>query len=123
MNSKTVLLTVLLFCLVGCEEDVPQRARILPLQLDVEDPAMQLADKNKDELIEDEAGEKILYIREEPTQFSVDFAGQRVFLPDRGWVSTRRFWEIYYQQPEKLPGELDFELIEQLKKITPPEQT
>ncbi|MDF1552330.1 MAG: hypothetical protein P1P84_04665 [Deferrisomatales bacterium] len=39
----------------------------------------------------------------------VDVVGRRVFLPAVGWVGEERFWDIYYNDSQLLPGDLDRE--------------
>ena len=51
-------------------------------------------------------------------KLEIDLTGKRAFIPAEGWVSARAFWQIYFDQPEKLPGEIDFELLQQFEKVT-----
>ena len=51
-------------------------------------------------------------------KLEIDVAGKRVRLPGEGWISAQAFWEIYYNQPQKLSGEIDFELLQALEAIT-----
>ena len=44
----------------------------------------------------------------------VDFETRQIFLPDTGWLSEDEFWNIYYNDPAKLPGNVDFEALQQL---------
>ena len=46
------------------------------------------------------------------------FAGR---LLGEGWISVPEFWDIYYNNPQKLPGEIDFAKLDQLKNLPDPE--
>ena len=46
-----------------------------------------------------------------PAGLTVDVEGCRVFLPRTGWVGVARFWDIYYREPEVLPGTFDHEAL------------
>lgn len=47
--------------------------------------------------------------------FAVDLERRMVRLPDRGWVSSEEFWDIYYHRPQELPGDLDHEALAALR--------
>jgi hypothetical protein len=51
-------------------------------------------------------------------KLEIDLTTKRAFIPAEGWVSARTFWKIYFEQPEKLPGEIDFERLQQFEKVT-----
>lgn len=51
-------------------------------------------------------------------KLEIDLEGQRVLLPGDGWISAPEFWEIYYNQPQKLPGDIDFAKLQQLELLT-----
>lgn len=57
----------------------------------------------------------------EVEKLEIDLAAKLVRLPGEGWISAQAFWEIYYNQPQKLPGEIDFELVQALEAATRPE--
>jgi hypothetical protein len=46
--------------------------------------------------------------------FQVDVENNRVYLESTGWISTEEFWDIYYNDPAKLPGDLDHEELAKL---------
>ncbi len=48
-------------------------------------------------------------------KLEIDVAGMRVLLPGDGWISATDFWDIYYNQPHRLPGEIDFDLLQELE--------
>jgi hypothetical protein len=47
----------------------------------------------------------------DPATFTVDASGQRVFLPGSGWKTVEEFWEIYYERPDLLPGDIDHQAL------------
>lgn len=51
-------------------------------------------------------------------KLEIDVEGQRVLLPGDGWISAPEFWDIYYNYPHKLPGEIDFAKLQQLEILT-----
>ena len=40
----------------------------------------------------------------------------RVFIPELGWLDEPVFWEIYINEPEKLPDSLDLYAVHQLRQ-------
>jgi len=56
-------------------------------------------------------------------KLKIDLEKRQVFIPSNGWVSTEVFWEIYHNNPEKLPGDIDFNLLQQLKDLPELEPT
>lgn len=53
-------------------------------------------------------------------KMQVDFDRRMVYLPDQGWLSEDEFWNIYYNEPDKLPGEIDFDALVELGYREPP---
>lgn len=53
----------------------------------------------------------------EPTQFTVDVEGRRVFLPEKGWLTSKEFWDIYYNRPDELPGDIDHQALHSLRVV------
>ncbi len=51
-------------------------------------------------------------------KLEIDLEGQRVLLPGDGWISVPEFWDIYYNHPQKLPGDIDFAKLQQLENLT-----
>lgn len=51
-----------------------------------------------------------------------DFAAKLAMVPGDGWVSAQDFWEIYYSQPQKLPGNIDFGVLREFEALTAPER-
>ena len=54
----------------------------------------------------------------DPDVFTVDLENRRVFLPKQGWLDAAAFWDIYYNHPQDLPGEIDHEALEPLRSMT-----
>jgi len=56
----------------------------------------------------------------------VDLETRQVYVPDVGWLSEADFWVLYHEEPEKLPGDIDFEALRELgypvSDPTPPEE-
>ncbi len=104
----------------GCEaQEESSQPVTKPLHIVVDDPAM---DKLPAQAIQQNtsSGEEEKKLTD-PQEMTVDLGKHRVFLPGQGWLSVQNFWELYYQTPEKLPDEMDFQLIEHLKELVPPE--
>jgi hypothetical protein len=55
-------------------------------------------------------------------KLEIDLEAKLVMIPGDGWVSALSFWEIYYSEPQKLPGEMDFELLEEFGAVTASER-
>lgn len=124
LNNKVFLL-VLITCLPACDNDEPQRVNIIPIQVNADDPAMKDAvfgESLDQEALDSLSFEKEKKIKKDPQVFTVDIEGKRVFFPEQGWMSAQDFWVIYYDQPEKLPADLDFERLESLKEKTRAEE-
>ncbi|MHC5112628.1 MAG: hypothetical protein ACYTHJ_22455 [Planctomycetota bacterium] len=51
-------------------------------------------------------------------KLEIDLERQRVLIPNEGWMSAADFWEIYYNEPQRLPGDIDFQKLLQLEKLT-----
>jgi len=47
--------------------------------------------------------------------FKIDAAAKRVYLPETGWISVDEFWEIYMNQPDKLPADLDYTALDVIR--------
>jgi hypothetical protein len=47
--------------------------------------------------------------------FKIDAAANRVYLPKTGWISVDEFWEIYMNQPDKLPADLDHAALDAIR--------
>ncbi|AUB82125.1 hypothetical protein THSYN_14980 [Candidatus Thiodictyon syntrophicum] len=52
----------------------------------------------------------------EPSTFTIDATTQRVFLPGRGWKTAAEFWDLYYNRPQELPGNIDHHALATLKQ-------
>jgi len=50
----------------------------------------------------------------------VDLDRRMVYLPDQGWLNEDEFWNIYYNEPDKLPGDIDFDALLDLGYREPP---
>jgi hypothetical protein len=53
----------------------------------------------------------------------VDLERGQVHVPGVGWLRADEFWDLYYNHPEKLPGDLDTAALAQLpgdpRRVTP----
>ena len=49
--------------------------------------------------------------------FKVDQAAMRVYLPGSGWIASNEFWDIYMNNPEKLPSDLDHSLLDPIRPV------
>ena len=52
------------------------------------------------------------------SSFQVDVEHNQVYLESTGWITAADFWEIYYNDPVKLPGDIDHEELAKLSKPT-----
>jgi len=55
-------------------------------------------------------------------KLEIDLDRQRVMVPGEGWLSARAFWEIYYTEPQKLPGDIDFAALREFEALTAAER-
>ena len=39
---------------------------------------------------------------------AIDPASRRVYLPTTGWLDEQQFWNVYFNEPEKLSVDIDF---------------
>ncbi len=53
-----------------------------------------------------------------PEGFTIDRAGERVFLPGQGWLGYAAFWDLYYNHPERLPHDVDHQALHRLRGET-----
>jgi len=51
----------------------------------------------------------------DPDRFRIDKENDRLYLPGSGWMSIDSFWELYLNQPERLPPDLDHRLLEPIR--------
>lgn len=110
----------LTFLLASCGEAPPEpdhrplakpsapRVRIVP------DPAMEKLKKQGPQ----DPGEPVAVTKSEvePDEFTVDIEAERVFLPEKGWINAVDFWDIYYNRPQELPGNIDHEALQRLHR-------
>jgi hypothetical protein len=54
----------------------------------------------------------------QPTGFTVDAEQRRVYLPGDGWMGAAAFRDIYLNQPERLPPDLDPAVLHVLEPHT-----
>ncbi len=118
-NAKLIIICFLTFFLSACgdapPEDTPQRPAesSAPRVRNVPDPAMEAPQEDSDgQAVEVEAEPAV---PAEPTKFTVDAEGRRVFLPEKGWLPSAAFWDIYYNRPEELPGDIDHQALHSLR--------
>lgn len=118
-NARLTIICFLTLFLSACGEDPPEDTSQRPAESaaprvrNVPDPAMEAKQ-------EDSAGQAFEVEAEpavpaEPTKFTVDAEGRRVFLPGKGWLSSSAFWDIYYNRPEELPGDIDHQALHSLR--------
>jgi len=55
-------------------------------------------------------------------KLEIDIDQLRVMVPGEGWLSARAFWDIYYTDPQKLPGDIDFALLQEFEALTAAER-
>lgn len=48
----------------------------------------------------------------------LDESGERIFIPDIGWLPAAEFWDRYDNDPGSLPGNLDFHAIHLLREAS-----
>jgi hypothetical protein len=101
--------TLLVFALActGCSKDTPS-----PRTRDLPDPAMAPASPPAGAL--SIAVAPVSEPDSDPDAAVVDIAGQRVFFPEQGWLDGDAFLDIYYNRPEELPLDIDFQAVHEL---------
>ena len=52
------------------------------------------------------------------TKLEIDLEKKQVHIPGEGWIEAKEFWDIYYNQPQRLPGDIDFERLQKFEEIT-----
>jgi len=52
-----------------------------------------------------------------PQKLEIDLPGKRVLFPGIGWITVNKFWDIYYNNPQQLPAEIDYEILHQLEDV------
>ena len=50
-----------------------------------------------------------------PGEVALDETGERIFIPQMGWLPLHEFWELYQNQPERLPDDLDLEAVHEIR--------
>ena len=111
-ENKTLVLAIVLCLVAACEgpteDDSVVASPQQPLRHLVSDPAM------------DPPGAELpvaLAVKADvlPTLLTVDEAQQRIFIPDLGWLPLAEFWDVYENNPARLPPDLDYKAVHQLK--------
>jgi len=120
MQHKSFLVCcVLLAALQACSDAAdsgPAGIREVP------DPAMQPAAEPEVAVAAPDAGGQEAapaMVMPEPDSFAVDLDGRRVFLPGRGWLAADAFWDLYYNHPGELPGDIDHAALQSLRETGP----
>lgn len=49
-----------------------------------------------------------------PDTVKVDVKNRLIFVPNLGWLNEDQFWDIYYNEPQKLPGTIDLTELNKL---------
>jgi len=102
---------VLLAQLWACsEESGSSHSGNLPAVRNVPDPAMERTDA-----VETRPTTATPVPPSEPDTFSVDLENERVFMPGKGWLGAAEFWDMYYNRPQELPGDLDHGALQALR--------
>ena len=112
-----ILLSTLSLGLSGCGEPTPTIR-------DNDDPAMQTTAPETQEQSSDAAdisgastdngsSDEIELASAVP---HLDDNGERIFIPDLGWLPVAEFWELYENDPSALPSTLDYHAIHLLKE-------
>jgi len=55
-------------------------------------------------------------------KLGIDLDAKRIMLPGDGWISAQAFWTVYYTDPQRLPGDIDFDLLRQFEALTAEER-
>ncbi len=127
--KRATLSAILLstFLVSACGEKPPEEQLPLPAEppapriRNVQDPAMDRGQEENREGLPEQGGVTKPVSRAEsaapskPAGFIVDVAGDRVFLPGKGWLKAAEFWEIYYNHPQELPGNIDHQALQLLR--------
>ena len=125
VNHVTLIRAVLSSCilslsLVGCSnESEIEQSRLFPGIRVVPDPAMAQMQENAGASARSEI--EITAVKQSnlplpvPDSFTVDSENKRVFMPGKGWLEAAAFWDIYYNQPQLLPAEIDHASLEPLR--------
>ena len=123
LKTKGPALLLALF-LSACGDEQPEESlqlpaeRVAPRVRNVPDPAM-VRDEEPQGSVEQQAAvaepAAESEVPPEPTGFTVDMEGSRVFLPGKGWLEASEFWDIYYNRPQELPGNIDHQALQLLR--------
>lgn len=111
-------LPILLFCICGCSNSGDNSGgkqashsgtavSTPPPERRVSDPAMQpppapeIATATRIDVL--------------PNRITLDKENDKVFIPKLGWLPLQEFWHIYETNPARLPADLDYKAVHQLK--------
>lgn len=109
-QNKALALAILLAMVGACGDPAPEDgAGVAADQVrDVADPAMEPV-----------AAEPAIALATKadvlPTALTLDEPQQRIFVPDLGWLPLAEFWDIYENNPARLPPDFDYKAMHQLK--------
>lgn len=108
MRPQRLLITATLFAFVGCggggDRGAPEAAKV-----STTDPTSA-----SEQTVEQQTPQVV-----EPSSLIVDVETQRIFVPSEGWITADAFWDLYYTHPERLPGDIDFDAVNQLGPMPP----
>ena len=112
-QNKTIALAILLLTVGACDGAGTEEAAGVNEQgqnviRDVPDPAMEPVAEEPDIAL-------ATRIDVLPTVLTLDETQQRIFVPDLGWLPLAEFWDIYENNPARLPPDFDYKAMHQLK--------
>lgn len=103
----------LIFCALPTLTLVSACGRSTPDIRDVDDPAMQVSTPVAAQIPIVEAPVAIEVV---PTTIQYNDTGDQIFVPGTGWFDAGEFWDMYFNEPAKLPAELDFGALAALRE-------
>jgi hypothetical protein len=109
-----VWLPILLSCLCGCSDTGDEQASQPGTAVSTSPPERRVADPAMEPL---PAPEMATATRIDilPTRITLDKENDKVFIPELGWLPLQEFWDIYETNPARLPADMDYKAVHQLK--------
>lgn len=95
-------------------EAAPPRSALSMPESRADDPAMAMTaaqDDGADSSPAKELAQAAQVAEPEPTAFTVDVEGRRVFVPREGWRSADEFRYLYENRPQDLPSDIDHDAM------------
>ncbi len=50
-----------------------------------------------------------------PTEITLNETQDQIFVPSMGWLPLQDFWELYENDPARLPDNLDLQAVHQIR--------